>query len=413
MTKRLLVLGAGRHQKDLIARAEQRGIDVVTADYYPDSPGQAIATHPTTTSSLDVAACISVARKYAVDGVMTSGTDQALVTMAAVADALDLPCCLTPRSAYLATNKAAMSEALQAGGANQAAKIRVSGVDDVGDIELPVVVKPADSQGQRGTRKVSDAAGLSAAVAAALAESRVGEAIVEQFIAGYEITVSAWARDGRAKILMVTDRVTYNPPPAIGICFQHVYPSLRGRGLLDKLRRQVEATMRGYGVTDGPLYIQMMVAGEDVYVVEATCRVGGGHEASLIPLVSGVDVIDRLLDLAMTGTCEPVEFDFTEDPPMHALVCFLLGAPGTVAEGRGFDELIAAGRIEEGGYYVKPGYRHPPITNSLGRVGYFIASAKSREALLERTRAAYMDLHLAREDGGNMLFWPDAKLVSG
>src|ERR671920_762559 len=82
MQRRLLVLGAGRHQKGLIRRAEERGLRVVACDYYPDAP--AIEDN------------IRIARKYGVSGVITSGTDLPLVTMAEVAAALELPCYLTP-----------------------------------------------------------------------------------------------------------------------------------------------------------------------------------------------------------------------------------------------------------------------------------------------------------------------------
>ena len=50
--------------------------------------------------------------------------------------------------------------------------------------------------------------------------------------------------------------------------------------------------------------------------------------------------------------------------------------------------------------------------NSLGRVGYFIASASSRADLLEQSRTAYHSLHLVDELGEEMLFWPDAALLN-
>ncbi len=64
----------------------------------------------------------------------------------------------------------------------------------------------------------------------------------------------------------------------------------------------------------GPLYIQMLVEGGDVWVVEAGGRVGGGHEASLIPMVTGVDLTDRMIDLALTGRADPVGYDYRKRP---------------------------------------------------------------------------------------------------
>src|SRR5258706_7378925 len=86
--KRLLVLGGGRHQLTLIRRAEARGVRVVLSDNVKNSPGRRFATYPTLTDWSDIEDNIRVAREFDVAGVMTSGTDQAVVTMADVASAL-------------------------------------------------------------------------------------------------------------------------------------------------------------------------------------------------------------------------------------------------------------------------------------------------------------------------------------
>ncbi len=108
---KLLVLGAGRHQAALIQRAESRGIAVVASDYYPDAPGKRYASFPADLDALDVGANVALARNHDVAGVITTGTDMAVVTMAEVAAALDLPCYLTPMAARVATDKVLMAEA--------------------------------------------------------------------------------------------------------------------------------------------------------------------------------------------------------------------------------------------------------------------------------------------------------------
>jgi biotin carboxylase len=416
VAKRLLVLGAGRHQKALIRRAEARGVEVVVADYYPDAPGKAFASHSTLCDALDSEACIAVAKEYAVDGVITSGTDLAVVTMADVAAELGLPCAVTPESARRATNKLMMSAAYEEAGVRRPAYREVSAASEAdavaASLELPVVVKPADSQGQRGTRLVTERAALDDALDAALAESRVGRAIVEAFISGPEITVSAWVQDGVPAILTITDRVTFNPPPAIGICFQHVYPSVAARGLLPEIQHEVGRISAAYELVEGPLYIQMLVHGGEVYVVEAGARVGGGHEASLIPLVTGVDVTERLIDLALEGRAERFDFRYAEDPEVAALVNFLVANPGIVSSLENMEALKDSGVLEEGEYYVAEGHVQEPVSNSLGRVGYFLTKAEDRTALLRKSRDAYSELAVRDGEGRDLLFVPDGELMN-
>ena len=406
MEPRLLVLGAGRHQKALIRRAEERGLRVVAVDYYADAPGKALASYPVDLDALAIEEVIAVARKYAVRGVITSGTDLALVTMADVAAALGLSCYLTPQAARTATDKARMMRAFAEQGVPHAPSVELK------EVKFPAVVKPADSQGQRGVRKVGDRAALEAALAEARRLSRSRTALVEPFTEGYEVTANAWAKGEDIRIQMITDRVTYNPLPAIGICFQHVYPSLRAAGLQEKVRDALRRIARGYGVRDAPLYVQMIVGkGGALSVVEAACRVGGGHEASLTPVATGIEVLDRLIDLALEGRSADIADAHDERGTRgHALVNFLLARPGRVASLSGFENNPL---VEEGEYYVRAGHEQKPIVDGQGRVGYFIAQERTRIALLERAAAAYRSLTMADAGGRNLLFTPEPAQLLG
>lgn len=415
---RLLVLGAGRHQKQLIRRAEARGIAVVAADYYPDAPGKAFATFPTLTDAVDLEAVIGLAHEYSVGGVITMGTDMTVRTMAQAARECGLPSYVSPEGAVIATDKVNMATAFAREGVRRPRSVEVDSASDASrataEMTLPLVVKPADSQGQRATARVDDARHVEAAVAAACAESRSSRAIVEEFIQGGEVTASVWMTRGEAHILIVADRVTYNPPPAIGIAFQHVFPSIAASGALDAIEAQIAGVARAFGVTDGPLYVQMIVGDDEVYVIEAGARVGGGHESSLIPIATGVDVVDRLIDLALTGAAEPVDYRYGHDPVhRHAAVTFLVASEGTVAAADGFAELIRTHSVEEGEFYVGAGHVQGAIVDSLGRVGYFIATGPHRSGLEARARAAYGRLEICDAEGRNLLFWPPQELMNG
>lgn len=418
MEQRLLVLGAGRHQKDLIRRAEARGLRVVVSDYYADAPGKAFASYPTDLDALAIEENIALARKYAVNGVITSGTDLALVTMAEVAAALRLPCYLTPKMAHTATNKPRMGRALEAQGVQRAfwreARSLAEAAQVAGAVGFPLVVKPAVSQGQRGTRKVRAGDALEMGMSEALRASRDGGAVLERFLEGYEITASAWAKSDDVRIQMITDRVTYNPEPAIGICFQHIYPSLRAVGLQSRIRNILRCIARCYGVTDAPLYVQMIVHGGEVWVVEAACRVGGGHESSLSPVATGVEVLDRLIDLALCGRSAPIDDAYDETGSRgHALVNFLFARPGIASALDGFDELLRRGEILEGEYYIRPDHECMPVVDGQGRVGYFIAREGSRARLLGLAARAYRSLTIRDTTGNNLLFSPPAAELLG
>jgi biotin carboxylase len=414
---RLLVLGAGRHQETLIRRAEERGVAVVAVDYFPDAPGKAHASHPELADALDIPANIELGERYRVDGVVTLGTDQTVLTMATVAETLGLPCYITADNALRATDKSVMAAAYAAHDVPRPRFVELADVTETAattrQMTLPVAVKPADSQGQRATVRVDHRSGLAPAVANAIAESRTGRAIVDQWVTGPEVTVSAWVSAGEPHILMVADRITINPPPTIGVAFQHVFPSLAAVDALPEIERQIAAITRAYGMHQGPLYVQMIVNGGEVVTIEGGARVGGGHEVGLTPIATGVDVVDRLIDLALTGQAESVTYHYGRSPvSRHALVNFLIAAPGVVGDVSGFPGIVDDGLAAEGGFYIGPGYTQPPITNSLGRLGYFIATGATRAEMMARAREAYGRLSMTSDRGEEMLFWPDPAIVN-
>jgi biotin carboxylase len=408
VTSRLLVLGAGRHQAPLIRRAEARGIRCVALDPYGESPGKKLATYSVLADAFDADAVLAAARHHRVDGVTTIGTDQTVAVMARVAADLELPAHISPEGALRATNKHHMRAALASAGIPMAEAWTLTGESPPPEIPVPCVVKAADSQGQRGMRRIDDAADLDAAIREARAHSRTATVVVERFEAGPELTINAWISGGTAAVLLPADRITYNPAPALGICLQHVVPSVH-QAHASELRRIAEVVARAYGVEDGPLYIQTLATAHGWRVVEAASRVGGGHEAQLFDRLHGLSLIDLTIDRAL-GIVEPRPIQ--PETERGGVVTFVMAAPGIVHERSSFADLVDSGIVDEGAWYVDIGHEQRPIADSMGRVGYFIVTAADRRSALERADVAYSQLRLTDASGRNLVFWPERSTLN-
>lgn len=398
---RLLVLGGGRHQVPLIRRAEERGIAVVQVDFLESAPGREFASFCEVADATDPVAALEIARRYEVDGVTTTGTDIPILAMTAVAEALGLPCYLTSRAAELATNKQAMYEALSSVGVPMADRLVTGPDEEPVPSRLPVVVKPVDSQGQRGVSAVRTEAELPIAVTEARAASRSGTILIEDFLEGPEFTANVWMHAGEVGLLMVNDRITYNPRPYLGIAFQHRYPSRAAENYLDEIREIAGHTATAYGIETGPVYIQMLRTSRGPFVVEAAARIGGGHESRLILHLSGWNSDDALIDIALgISPRPPAHFPANRD----VLVNFVLGRGGVVDR---CVPMADAEGIIEAGWYVEPGSSLQDVTNSLGRVGYFLAEGSSADDLMETAEKYYSDLELTSTSGTNLVQIPD------
>ena len=425
--RRLLVLGAGRHQVPLIERAEERGVETIAVDWSTDSPGKAVATHGELADALDVEAVLAIARRHDVDAVATVGTDQVMTSVAVVAERLGLPCHVSVDGAQTATNKVAMRRALEAAGVATTPGVEIApGVDlddvtalsdlvDEAGLGLPAVVKAADSQGQRAMSIVDELSSLGPAVARARAVSRTATVVVESFVEGPELTLDVWMRDGHPEVLVAVDRHTFNRPPAVGVCVRHVVPSVFAADR-DHFLAIASGVASAYGMTDGPLYVQMLATADGYRVIEAAARVGGGHEAQLFEAMGGPRLLDLTIDLALgdrTATAatpaatmpEPDRFGDADGPA--GLVRFVLADEGVVGSVGPIDDGVAWGR-----WYVGAGHVQGPVVDSLGRIGAYVVVADDRAEALAIDRRHHAALTVRGVDGSELVADPDPRWMN-
>ena len=87
----VLFVEAGVTQRDAIVRAQASGFRVVAVDGDPRAPGLVLADEADELDFRDLESIIAFARRHAIDGVLTVGSDRAVPVVAAVAEALGLP----------------------------------------------------------------------------------------------------------------------------------------------------------------------------------------------------------------------------------------------------------------------------------------------------------------------------------
>ncbi|MDD4776005.1 MAG: carboxylate--amine ligase [Syntrophomonas sp.] len=413
---RLLVLGAGRNQINTIRKAKAKGHVVVVSDYLPDAPGKALADFAEMTSTFDIEGNVAVARQYQVDGIMTVGTDQPVLTAARVAEALNLPHLIDSATALRATNKKYMKEAFRhhslpsgeyllvgRGELEQTAAV----LDKLGQLVFPVVVKPIDSQGQRGVFKLEHREpGIIAYLRETFRHTRAEEIIAEQFCPGAEITISAWVVDYHPYMLIITDRPLLNVEPRLGIMTAHQFPSVYTRSHYDELQDLLMRTVLALNIAAGPIYVQVIISPHGAQLVEIACRIGGGHEEELIPLVTGVDPVDMLIDasLGLSVDLDGLRRYRLLDNPHYAETRFIMAYPGQVQSWGGLEQIRQMPGIAKAQFYYPQLTHISEIEDSAtSRWGYIMAVANSRQDLQARMGAAYQQLEILDPEGRNLV----------
>ena len=239
--KRILILGAGNAQIDAIEYCKAHGYKVVGCSYTTVDCGIPHLDYFEQVDIKSMEGVADLARRYGVRAIYSVGSDLAMPTVMKVSEMLGLPHFISYETAETCHSKGKLREALGQGFEGNASFITARTLEEALEYtDFPGMMKPVDSQGQRGCFKVESADDIREHFAASLGYSFEGKVIVEEFIDGpayYQIKL----RNGTDPVLLeVTPRLDgchmwnlirhYCGADLLDACFRHL---LEGASVLD------------------------------------------------------------------------------------------------------------------------------------------------------------------------------------
>jgi biotin carboxylase len=388
--KRLLVLGAGPAQLGLLEAARERGLYVIAVDRDPLAPGFRFADRRAIVSVEDEPAIDRLAGAERVDGIVAPGIDFPVAIAARIAARLGLPHPTDPPTAQAATSKLRQRERFVEADVPHARHSICSSLSEAvaaaEELGYPCVVKAPDRQGQKGLTLVVDPAGLEDGFDHARGLARSSVVLVEELVAGPEVTVNAFSVDGRFHPLTVTDRVLADTS-AFGVALAHVWPSELAEEDAAAAVRVAAAAAEAVGVRDGPTYTQVLIGPDGPRVGEVAARVGGGHDAELCDAALGVD-LNRLTIAAALGERIYEGGLVPDELAGGACVRFLVPEPGVLEAVEGLDAAARSSGVVWARSYREPGHEFGPFHRGADRAGAVLAVGDSRKQAVGRARRA-------------------------
>lgn len=250
-----------------------------------------------------------------IDGICTIASDVAAPTVAYVAEQMGLTG--NPYEASLrANNKYLMRKALKRAGVDCPEFMCVSeGVRELGNervrelgirgMELPLIVKPSDRSGSLAVTKVEKREELDAAIREAQEVSFKGEAMVEEFIEGREISVEMISCRGVHYALQITDKVTTEAPHFVEL--EHHQPSTLPAVMQEQIFAITRRALDALGLTNGASHSEYKITREGrIVVMEIGGRMGGDFIGShLVQLSTGYDFLRGVIEVALGETIHP------------------------------------------------------------------------------------------------------------
>lgn len=298
--KRIVIIGANSFQNPLILKAKEMGFETHVFAWKDGSVGERTADFFYPISIVEREQILEECRRIKPDAITSIGSDLAMLTVNYVAGELGLPC-NSMESTRISTNKYAMRRAFLAAGV-PVSEFREAdsrtGVEEMGTLKLPVIVKPTDRSGSRGITKLEDWKGFSEALKLAVENSFEKKAIVEECLTGEEYSCECISYKGTHYFLALTKKYTTGHPHFIET--GHLEPSGLSAEQEEKVKKAVFQALDALKVENGASHSEFMIDKTDtVKMIEVGARMGGDCIGSdLVPLSTGYDFVRMVIDVA-------------------------------------------------------------------------------------------------------------------
>jgi biotin carboxylase len=337
------------------------------------------------------AAAQELARRHDLRGV-ASWTESDVELVAGIAAMLGLPS-MPVAAAHKARHKFAMKQALAHidGLLPRFALVRTTedlaaAVESVG---LPAVLKPTGASGSTGIFELRRPADVEPALAQLRRIARPefdsvfryfgAEFILEELVAGPEVSVEGFVSGGRTLVVGITDKWTTDP---FHLEYQHVFPTRLPQGVRGAVERMTGQVVQTLGLDNCAFHLETKIVPQGFRFMEVGARAAGDYIAShLVPAACGIDFYANVIRVA-TGQA----LDLTPRERLHAGIRYVLAErPGRLARLMGME-----------GFMEHPASHHlflevplgteiklPPDNFRLQRVAALIARHSDYQALTD------------------------------
>jgi biotin carboxylase len=406
MPRVLLLLPTTTYRtKAYLDAARKVGVDVVAAS---EQANVLASRNPEGLLALDLYNPDEAAREagrfaaeHAIDAVIGVDEDTAL---AASAIARELRLDHNPvDAARAAKNKHLMREVLSRAGVRvpryQAFSLDADAREIAARLDYPCVVKPVFLSTSRGVMRADNeeefaqvVKRLDRIVSSPQVAKRGGpaarEALVEEFIPGFEVAVEGLVTGGEFRALAIFDK----PDPLDGPFFEetiYVTPSRLPEAAQRDIVATTAAATRAMGMTRGPVHAELRVNEQGAYVIEVAARTIGGLCARALKFGDHMALEELIIRHALGDDVSAVE----REPRAAGVMMIPIPRAGTLREVLGADEARRAADIEDVIITAHVTQQVAPPPEGASYLGFIF----SRAATPDRVEAALREAHARLE----------------
>lgn len=367
--KKILILGAGNAQYDAIKYCKEKGYEVHALSYTNTDKSIPLCDYFEQINIVDIDKVFDYAKKINADLVYSVGSDIAMPTVTKVSELLGKGSFVSYDTALICNTKNLLRENLGNDFDGNVRHFIITSEEELEKVNFfPVIMKPVDSQGQRGVVKCSTIEELKENYEKSMSYSRQKKLIVEEFISGYEISVNCYMYNGKLIYSLISDRISFENLPG-GIIKEHIVPSrYEGTEVENKVRDLCSRVLKKLEINNGPAYFQIMVSeiGKP-YLIEVTPRLDGCHMWNLINYYDGVNLLELTFNHLLFNEIPKINKNNKHEPmKLH----FMCQEPNTEFILENFEEKDKSYPYKR--WYYENGDNVRPLNGYMEKCGYYI-----------------------------------------
>lgn len=293
---RIMILGAGRGQVDLIRTVKKYGHTAVVASIPGMYPGFQYADE---VCYVDISDPLSVEQEVitrSIDGIITSCMDTAMESYGYICEKYHFPG-PSAEAAKTARNKHLMKEKFVRGDVRTAKFKTVACCEDLfavsESLTFPLIVKAVDQQGSKGINIARNEAELYSAWVSTMADTEKDYCIVEEYITGPKHGANGCIINGKVIFFLASRDIT-DGTSVLG----HIFPLDLPAPILADIESQSIAAINALGLDNCVFNVDFILHNDQTYIIEATGRLGANGIPELLSMYYGVDIYKILIDIA-------------------------------------------------------------------------------------------------------------------
>ena len=381
----LVFIGAGRQQIPSLLAAKKENIKILALDGDSAAPGFAIADKSTVVDISKPTEVLQKIKEFLIKpiGAQSFISEVGMRSAALVCDYYKLPG-INLKNIEGLTNKSEQRRIWTEKGSPCPKWKVVSSLEEafaaIEIIGYPAIIKPTESAGSRAVTRIDSLDDFEKYVAHALANSRDGNAIIEEFIVGQEYSVESFWHHGKALILTISERKLINSVTAYEIRTAQLTVAQR-----EIIENAVYKSLKDLDFNAGPAHTEIILTADNrVFLVETAGR-GGGFMVcdGLVPLTTSFD-ITRASVMAAVGEHVDLSMPLQKN---FSILHYLPAQKGRLQNLEGFNKAngilgVIAGPLKLIGDVCQS------VLEDNDRVGYILASAEDVEGAQQKLEMA-------------------------